>query len=213
MAWVEQTGQRSWRVRYRCADGTVGSVPGFSSRRSAEAYAGDLESGQRRQVWLDPAGGRLELRSWVARWLPVQDLDPRTADNYESYLRCHVLVRFGATPLGGDHGVGCGCVGEGVAGGRHASATVASWVKLLSMILSDAVRQRLISANPVRQRRRRGRRSRAMVAGGHVEAECGWLVLGHGEGRSDRVAAHARYQPDGGAPSCSLKISRDCALL
>lgn len=50
MAWVEQTGQHSWRVRYRRADGTVGSVLGFSSRRSAEAYAGDMESDQRRQV-------------------------------------------------------------------------------------------------------------------------------------------------------------------
>ncbi|MBE8520698.1 hypothetical protein ILP97_24970 [Amycolatopsis sp. H6(2020)] len=100
MAWLEQTGKASWRVRCRRADGTVGSVPGFSSRRSAEAYAGDMESDQRRQVWMDPAGGRLELRSWVDRWFPVQDLDPRTVDNCESYLRCHVLVRFGATPLG-----------------------------------------------------------------------------------------------------------------
>jgi hypothetical protein len=87
MAWIEQTGQVSWRVRYRRAAGTIGSVSGFSSRQSAEAYASDMESDQRRQVWLDPAGGRLELRFWVDRWFPVQDLDPRTVDNYESYLR------------------------------------------------------------------------------------------------------------------------------
>jgi hypothetical protein len=83
MAWVEQTGQASWRVRFRRVGGTVGSVPGFASRRSAEAHAADVESDQRRRVWIDPAGGRLELRSWVQRWLPVQDLDPRTVDNYE----------------------------------------------------------------------------------------------------------------------------------
>lgn len=100
MAWVEQTGQSSWRARYRRAGATIGSVPGFPSRRSAEAYAGDMESDRRRQVWIDPEGGRLALRSWVERWFPVQDLDPRAVDNYESYLRCHVLVRFGATPLG-----------------------------------------------------------------------------------------------------------------
>ena len=57
MAWVEQAGQASWRVRYRRVDGTVGSVPEFASRRSAEAHAADVESDQRRQVWIDPAGG------------------------------------------------------------------------------------------------------------------------------------------------------------
>jgi hypothetical protein len=85
-ARVEQTGQSSWRVRFRRAGGPIGSVPGFSSRRSAETYPGDVESDQRRQVWIDPADGRLVLRSWVGRWFPVQDLDPRTVDNYESYL-------------------------------------------------------------------------------------------------------------------------------
>ncbi len=164
MAWVEQTGQHSWRVRYRRADGAVGSVPGFSSRRSAEAYAGDMESDQRRQVWIDPAAGRLSLRSWVERWLPAQDLDPRTVDNYESYLRCHVLARFGETPL---EEITALDVDAWVKESRevgYATATVASWVKLLSMILGDAVRQRLIAVNPVRLRRRRGRRSRVLVA-------------------------------------------------
>lgn len=71
----------SRRVGFRGGSGTggtIGSVPGFSSLRSAEAYAGDMDSDQRRQVWIDPAGGRLVPRSWVERWLPVQDLDPRT---------------------------------------------------------------------------------------------------------------------------------------
>jgi integrase len=164
MAWVEQTGQSSWRVRYRRADATIGSVPGFPSRRSAEAYAGDMESDQRRQVWIDPTGGRLVLRSWVERWFPVQDLDPRTVDNYESYLRCHVLVRFGATPMGEITALDVDSWVKESREAGYATATVASWVKLLSMILSDAVRQRLIPVNPVRQRRRRGRRSRVVVA-------------------------------------------------
>ncbi|SEF36299.1 Site-specific recombinase XerD [Amycolatopsis pretoriensis] len=164
MAWVEQTGQASWRVRYRRADGTVGSVSGFASRRSAEVHAADVESDQRRQVWIDPAGGRLEFRSWVARWLPVQDLDPRTADNYESYLRCHVLVRFGATPLEEITALDVDAWVKESREAGYATATVASWVKLLSMVMSDAVRQRLIPVNPVRQRRRRGRRSRVAAA-------------------------------------------------
>jgi hypothetical protein len=184
MAWVEQTGQASWRVRYRRADRTVGSVPGFASRRSAEAHAADVESDQRRQVWIDPAGGRLELRSWVARWLPVQDLDPQTVDNYESYLRCHVLVRFGATPLEEITALDVDTWAKESREAGYATATVASWVKLLSMILSDAVRQRLIPVNPVRKRRRRGRRSRTTVAAGVGESGAG--APDHEPGRRTR---------------------------
>jgi integrase len=164
MAWIEQTGRASWRVRFRRADGTVGSMPGFSDRRSAESYVDDMETDRRRRVWTDPAGGRLVLRAWVEWWLPVQDLDPRTVDNYESYLRCHILARFGATPLDEITALDVDAWVKEAHEAGYATATVASWVKLLSMILSDAVRQRLISVNPVRQRRRRGRRSRVMVA-------------------------------------------------
>ncbi|OXM56078.1 multidrug DMT transporter permease [Amycolatopsis thailandensis] len=163
MAWVEQTGQASWRVRFRRAAGSVGSVPGFSTRGAAEAYADDMETDQRRRVWIDPAGSRMTLGSWVERWFPVQDVDPRTVDNYESYLRCHVLVRFGVMPLGEITALDIDAwVKESMEAG-YATATVASWVKLLSMILNDAVEQRLIPANPVRQRRRRGRRCRTIA--------------------------------------------------
>jgi hypothetical protein len=45
----------------------------------------------------------------------------------------------------------------------YSPETVAGWVKLLSMILTDAVDERLIACDPVRQRRRRGRRSRRIT--------------------------------------------------
>ncbi|MBK1789234.1 site-specific integrase [Prauserella sp. ASG 168] len=131
--------------------------------RTSTPRSDDVETDQRRQLWIDPAGGRLTLRSWVERWLPVQDLDPRTVDNYESYLRCHVLVRFGATPLGEITALDIDAwVKESWEEG-YAAATVVSWVKLLSMILNDAVAQRLIPVNPVRQRRRRGRRCQTIA--------------------------------------------------
>jgi integrase len=45
----------------------------------------------------------------------------------------------------------------------YATTTIASWTKLLSMILTDAVDQHLIPTNPVRQRRHRGRRCRTIA--------------------------------------------------
>jgi len=66
---------------------------------------------------------------WVDRWFPVQDLDPRTVDNYESYLRCHVLVRFGATPLGEITALDVDAWVKESREAGYAPATVASWVK------------------------------------------------------------------------------------
>jgi len=43
MAWVEQVGRHSWRVRYRTASG-YGSVPGFDSHGTALAYLQDVPS-------------------------------------------------------------------------------------------------------------------------------------------------------------------------
>ncbi|WP_233225974.1 tyrosine-type recombinase/integrase [Amycolatopsis sp. CA-126428] len=122
-----------------------------------------MESDQRRQVRIDPAGGRLELRSWVDRWFPVQDLDPRTLDNYESYLRCHVLVRFGATPLGEITALDVDAWVKESREAGYAAATVSSQLNLLSMLLTDAADELLIPFNPVHRRRRRGRRSRREV--------------------------------------------------
>lgn len=163
MAWVEQSGRCSWRVRYRRAGGGVGSVPGFASRRAAVGYAGDMESDRRRKVWVDPADGRVLFEAWVRRWLPVQDLDPRTVDNYDSYLRCHLLARFGSTPIGAITALQVDAWKTAAADAGYAAASVSSWANLLSMILVDAVDERLIAVNPVRQRRRRGRRCRTLV--------------------------------------------------
>src|SRR6476469_10418410 len=48
MAWIEQTGQHAWRVRYQRDTGRYGSISGFSNKKAATDYANDLESDRRR---------------------------------------------------------------------------------------------------------------------------------------------------------------------
>jgi hypothetical protein len=67
MAWVEQTGKQSWRVRYTRPTGGHGSVAGFTSRKLAEEYAHDVESDCRHGRWLDPEGAKTTLGSWATR--------------------------------------------------------------------------------------------------------------------------------------------------
>jgi hypothetical protein len=47
MAWTEQIGTQSWRVRYRTSDGHTVSISGFATQRAADNYAADIESDQR----------------------------------------------------------------------------------------------------------------------------------------------------------------------
>lgn len=160
MAWIEQTGVRSWRVRYRRHDGITESMSGFDSLKAAEGCAQMVESDRRRGIWLDPSGLRTTLNRWVDRWLPTLDLDTRTIENYTSSLRNHILPRFGTAPLGSITPLDIRAWTKDALDTGYAPATVGGWLNLLSMILTDAVDQRLIPANPVHQRRRRGRRSR-----------------------------------------------------
>jgi hypothetical protein len=95
MAWVEKTGKNSWRVRYPKKTGGTGSVSGFRTKKAAAAYANDLETDRRRGVWIDPADSRITVADWNTLWFPTLDADPRTIDNYRSYLNNHILSHWG----------------------------------------------------------------------------------------------------------------------
>ncbi|HEU5470653.1 MAG TPA: hypothetical protein VFV67_08365 [Actinophytocola sp.] len=156
MAWVEQTGRRSWRVRYRSRTG-CGSVSGFATRSAAAEYLQDMRVDQRRGSWLDPAGARTRLAEWVGTWIDMIDVETRTEENYRRCLRLHILPRWGQLELGE---ITASAVAEWLKQlrQRYAASTVVTLRTVLSMILDDAVDERLIPANPVRHRRRRGRR-------------------------------------------------------
>jgi integrase len=156
MAWVEQVGRHSWRVRYR-TDSGYGSVPGFDSHETALEYLQDMHTNQRRGTWLDPAGAKTRLDAWVGRWIDTIDVEIRTEENYRRCLRLHILPRWGHLGLGE---ITASAVTEWLKQLRqcYAASTVVTLRTILSMILDDAVDERLIPTNPVRRRRRRGRR-------------------------------------------------------
>ena len=159
MAWTEQISAQSWRVRYHTGDGHTASISGFATKLAAENHANDIESDQRRNTWLDPARGKTTLAEWVTIWFAALDLDPRTIDNYRSMLRCHILLRWGSTPVNAITALGVNKWIADLHALGYANSTIAGIVKLLSMILTDAADEGLIPANPVHRRRRRGRRS------------------------------------------------------
>jgi hypothetical protein len=94
MAWVEQIGYQSWRVRYPGADAKTESVSGFASRLQAESYVAELRPLRQHAVWVDPAAGRTTVEEWTRRWLPTLTVTERTEENYRRDLRNHILLRW-----------------------------------------------------------------------------------------------------------------------
>jgi hypothetical protein len=157
MAWAEQTERGSWRVRYPKADGAIGSVSGFASREAAQQYARDLQTGRRQAGWPHLVSGRVTVDQWAAVWVQTLDVEIRAEEKYLSYLRNHIQPRWGTTTLSHISPLAVTAWRKSLRQ-RYAAKTVDGIVLVLSMMLDDAVDERLIPANPVHRRRRRGRR-------------------------------------------------------
>ena len=163
MAWTEQTGSHSWRVRFSDGDGKVHSVGGFRSGHDARRYAAALGSQAQPAT---PAAGResVMLAEWAEQWLAAQRIAERTEENYRRNLNKHLLPRWDTSPLAtittGDIHI---WEGQLHAAG-YARSTVNTFIKLLAQVLGDAVEAGLLSENPVRRRPQRGLRVLQPVA-------------------------------------------------
>lgn len=151
MAWAEKRG-RSWRVRYQRDDGTLGSENGFPTRSAAVVRAEEIDADQRRDTFVDPRAGRISLGEWVAVWREGLDAGPMTRATYESHLRTHILPRFGTVPLNGITRMAVKTWANQLRTAK-AERTVVDVVRLLSMLLNEAVEEQLISINPCRRLR------------------------------------------------------------
>jgi len=151
MAWVEKHGP-GFRVRYRMADGSLGTETGFNDITSARNRAKDIESEKRNGRFVDPRAGQTRLAEWVEVWSDAHDVSPGTWAKYQSHLRNHILPRFGDDAVAD---ISRMAVKAWVKALRRklAEPTVADVVTLLSQLLGEAVDENLITANPCRKLR------------------------------------------------------------
>ena len=172
MAWAEQCGDNTWRVRYRRGDDTIGSIPGFPTEQAAQDHIDDMKSERRKGTWLDPVGGQTTLGEFLPDFWAAIDVDLRTEENYRSIVRKHIEPRWGDTAFADFKNLKIQAWAKELR--AHLSAvTVQGITKLLSLILSDAVDEKLIAANPIRPprrgRRRHGQRPKKKVWAEPVE--------------------------------------------
>jgi integrase len=146
MAWVEQRGTR-WRVRFRTADGTVGTDSSHATFTAADLRCKQVDIDQAYDTYLDPNSGRISLAEWVTIWEAGHQAGPAKRATYNSYLRNHILPRFGDTPINKitrqDAKVFVKQLNQSLA-----ERTVADVMSLLSLLLREAVADRRIGFNP-----------------------------------------------------------------
>ncbi|GLY71688.1 tyrosine-type recombinase/integrase [Amycolatopsis taiwanensis] len=170
MPWSEQSGDKTWRVRYRRDDGSIGSLPGFPDQHAANIYIADMEAEQRKGTWIDPTAGKITLAAWATDWLESLDINQRTEENYRSFLNKHIRPRWGTTALADITNLKVRTWEKQLRTSGLAKTTVDSIIKCFSLTLADAAAEKLIPANPI-QARRRGRRRRTQRTPRKIWAE------------------------------------------
>ena len=145
------SGATLYRVRYRTPENRQTDKRGFITKRDAERFAATVEVAKMRGEYVAPSLGRVTVGELGPAWLDRQQghMKPCGFRSYESAWRVHVEPRWGGTgcrrhPVHRRAGVG------GELAGRRGPVIVQTAHSVLARILDDAVRDRLLAANPAR---------------------------------------------------------------
>lgn len=158
MAYAEKRAN-GWRARYILPDGTLGSEPGFPTRRAAEKWGHEQEVDVRRGDHIDPGDGTILLRDWGEQWLSAIDVAPNSLTAYRKRLRGRVNERWGDLSLAAvaASSLQIQAWRKSIAA-AHSENYARDLLLVLKMLMDAAVEARRVKVNPVvLPSRRRGR--------------------------------------------------------
>lgn len=153
MAYAEKrgTGKTPWRARYKLPDGSLGSEPGFRTKKAALEWGEDQEAAIRHGRWQDPRKARTPFGEWAQVWMDAQHVAPGTVAKRKRLLSRHLLPEWEHTPL---NQITLFDAKSWAARQTCSPTTVQHALTLLSMILTGAADAGYILANPLYGRRR-----------------------------------------------------------
>lgn len=117
-------------------------------KRVVEVWAAETEAAIRRGDFIDPAAGKMTLADWWDKWSAARRVESATEDKDLSRWRNHIKPRFGTWPLST---IKSWDVEEWVTEMRAkevGAPTVQFALRLLTQMLTAAVRHKLLGANP-----------------------------------------------------------------
>ena len=144
-----KSGATLFRVRYRTPDNRQTDKRGFETKREAQAFAASVEVAKLTGNYVAPSTGRVTIGQLGPSWLQRQQghLKPSGYRSYESTWRTYVAPRWAAVPIAAiRYSEVQSWVSELAT--RRSATTVTRAHSILSRVLDDAVRDRLLSANP-----------------------------------------------------------------
>lgn len=147
MASIQDRGKefdRRWQARYRDPDGRQVSKS-FRRKIDAQRWLDETTADLMLGKYVDPRAGTVKLRDYAAGWLESQTFDWSTYEGTERRLRLHVLPVLGDLEL---RNIKPSTVQSWLAGVDGAPSSVRIMLVNLSAILSAAVEDQLIPANP-----------------------------------------------------------------
>ncbi|MGE5697481.1 MAG: Arm DNA-binding domain-containing protein [Candidatus Sericytochromatia bacterium] len=144
-------GATLYRVRYRTPERRSTQKRGFKTKRDAEAFAATVEVSKLRGEYVAPAVGRVTIGELGPAWLERQrgHMKPSGYRTYESAWRNHVERRWSRVRISDIRHSDVQAWIAALAAKRGA-VTVELAFLVLARILDDAVKDRLLVANPAR---------------------------------------------------------------
>jgi integrase len=136
-----------WLLRWRDPDGRQ-RKKSFKRKADAEKYATELEHRLGSGTYIAPDAGKVTVSDWSARWLEAQvHMKATSKDRAAGILRTHVLPKWGTVWLSDvTHADVQSWIGDLSA--DLAPASVAKVHRVLSLLLSWAVRNGRVAKNP-----------------------------------------------------------------
>jgi integrase len=153
MATIEKyqtaSGATLFRVRYRKPDNRQTDKRGFATKREAQDFANTVEVAKLRGEYVAAAAGRALIGDLGPDWLDRQrgHMRPSGFRSYDSTWRCHVAPKWANVRIAD---VKFSDVQAWIAelAAKRGATTVQRARSILSGILADGVRDRLLASNP-----------------------------------------------------------------
>ncbi len=145
------SGATLYRVRYRTPENRQTDKRGFKTKRDANAFAASVEVKKATGEYISPSLGKVTVGSLGPSWLERQKghMKPSGFRTYDSAYRNHVAPRWADTRLTDVRFSEVQAWTTALAG-KLSPSMLANTYSVLARILDDAVRDRLIPANPAR---------------------------------------------------------------
>ncbi len=148
MANIAKRDDGRWRARYR-DDADMEHSRHFKRKIDAQRWLDEVTTAVTSGMYVDPRRSRITFGDWAQRWLATKvDLKPSTLARYEGLLRVNVLPRWDAVRLADISHEGVAAWAGELSRSGLAGSTVRQAHRVLSLVLSLAVRDGRLARNP-----------------------------------------------------------------